>query len=93
MDEVDVYAHDVTQDVADTITALQAEVARLRNIEALRDLAEDEAVKLRARLTVCLLEKAHLSDQLDEMSTDMSLMENQIRELSGREPGGQDFGP
>lgn len=93
MEEVDVYSHGVTQDVAETITDLQAEVARLRSIEALRDLAEDEARKLRSRLATCVLEKARLLDQLNEMSTDMSLMENEIRDLSGREPGGQDFGP
>ena len=48
---------------------------------------------LRLLISELRVENANLKDAIAGMVTDMSLMEETIRELSGREPGGYDYGP
>lgn len=72
---------------------LRVEVERLRNIEALRDILQGEVDDLHVELNAKRVEVADLKSAIEGMVTDMSLMEETIRELSGREPGGDDFGP
>ena len=73
--EVDAYQ------VADRITELEAEVSRLRNVEALKDISDGTIIELRALLNEERLKVAGLKDQIDEMITDMSLMESEVRRL------------
>lgn len=74
----------------DRIAELESEVARLRHIEALNHLLEGEVAEVRSRLAKALMTIGTLRDQRDEMTTDMSLMEDHIDELSGR-PGLSDY--
>lgn len=72
---------------------LRAEVERLRNIEALRDILQGDYDRVKQRLNAALEKIADLKDSLDGMTTDMSLMEETIRYLSGNDPEASDFGP
>ena len=75
------------------LVILKIEIERLKNIEAFRDILQGEVNELKVALNDMRMEVSSLKDALDGMSTDMGLMEDTIRELSGIEPGGEDFGP
>ena len=94
MDDVDLYAGEAQyQELLQACETLRVEVARLRNMEAFRDILQGEVNDLRTELNARRVEIANLKSAIEGMVTDMSLMEETIRELSGREPGGDDFGP
>lgn len=66
------------------ITDLEEEIDRLRNQEALKDIALGEIEDLKHQLNEERNKVGELRDALDGMATDMSLMEDRIAELSGR---------
>lgn len=67
-----------------TSETIEDELVRLRKIEVRYNILVGEMAELRDKLNTERLRAANLKDSLDGMSTDMSLMEDQIRELSGR---------
>jgi phage shock protein A len=83
-DDVDVYANLSTQEVISRIIELEAEVAHLRNQEALKNIALGDIKELHEALNAERIRVAQLRDAIDGMSTDMSFMEDRISELSGR---------
>lgn len=83
MPDIDPYKA-TTEELIEEVIRLQAEVARLRHQEALKDIAEGDVRTLKDNLNNERLKVARLRDSLDGMSTDMSLMEDRIAELSGR---------
>lgn len=72
---------------------LRAENKRLGYMEALRDILKAEAEDLQSALNAERLRYVTLKEAYENIELDMSLMEEQIRELGNVEPGGTDFGP
>lgn len=57
------------------------------------DLLVAEVGRLRSELNRERLRNAEIQDQLEGMISDMSLMEDTIRELRGDDPEALDYGP
>lgn len=72
-------------DVDRKVSYLQDEVARLKQIEVKYLLAQEEIKKLRAEVSELLIQKSTLRDQLEGAVSDISLMEEMIRELRSQE--------
>lgn len=83
----------VAETVEEELVRLRAEVERLQGIEVMFDILQGEMADLRRELSNARLKIGEFKDTFDGMVTDISLMEDQIRDLSGQEPGGTDYGP
>lgn len=84
MDDFDPYTAGVNQ-LQDEVIRLQALVADLRNQEALKNIAEGEVKELNHKLNDERWLTSYQADTIDALVTDVSLMEDQIRELRGRD--------